>query len=205
MSRLGFEHSIATFRLRGKRSSPLRHRRHFSTILHGIAINHSVQHCQAWLGAFDQFFTIDAYLNGSFVTNYLNAGTLIPLSFFSFYMNGNSIIESFQIPHLPLSFQHICMIIMADTKPQKTRTTRQLCHIQNARKDVARTPNAMGIQSTPLTTDATLVSLTPTITSHLATRVCLQVNYFPLAQLYLHQKPAHRTTLLQPHQARIRR
>ena len=69
----------------------------------------------------------------------------------------------------------------------------------------ARTPIATGIQSTPQTTDATLASVTPTMTFHLATIVSLQVNYLPLAQLYAHQKPVHRTTQLQPHQARIRR
>ena len=61
----------------------------------------------------------------------------------------------------------------------------------------------MGIQSTPLTADATLANVTPTL--RLATIVSLQVNYIPLAQLYVHQKPLHRTTQLQPHQARIRR
>ena len=63
----------------------------------------------------------------------------------------------------------------------------------------------MGIQSTPLTADASLASVTPTMTFHLACRAILQVNYLPLAQLYAHQKPLHRTTLLQPHQAWIRR
>ena len=62
----------------------------------------------------------------------------------------------------------------------------------------------MGIQSL-LTTDATSAGVTPTMTFHLAHRAILQVNYLPLAQLYVHQKLLHRTTQLQPHQAQIRR
>ena len=61
----------------------------------------------------------------------------------------------------------------------------------------------MGIQSTPLTTDATSASVT--LTFHPAQNAILEVNYLPLAQLYAHQKPLHRTTLLQPRQSQIRR